>query len=185
LPKQAFVSIDTLNEVPNSFESDLIKIRQDALKRLTDNKDEFFSFYNNTSFNLVPLINSKERKVYVLTGPQTGDVVLIGNDYVLRYDPKNNFKGKAKIHNSLIQLPYKLDKGNSAASTMHTHIVSEVIDPTDICTILLYKEYVEWKHHYVISSKYVSIFDVEKEILVIMTRKAWEKISKNEAGPFS
>jgi hypothetical protein len=42
----------------------------------------------------------------------------------------------------------------------------------------LYKEFVEWKQHYVVSKKYVSIFDLEKEELMIMTKEAWDKIGQ-------
>lgn len=179
LPKQNPIGIDTINLIANQTESDLIKIRQDALEKINSNSDKFFSFYKNTSYNIIPVINQNERKVYSITGPKNNGVVLIGNDYLFKYDSENNFVSKRKIHNSLIQLPAKMDSAKNAVATMHSHVISEIIDPTDICTLLLYRDFVEWKQHYVISSKYVSIFDIEKEKLVIMKKKAWEKTIKN------
>jgi len=38
--------------------------------------------------------------------------------------------------------------------------------------LLLHKDYVEWKQHYVMGKKYVSIFDMEKETLAVLTLKA-------------
>ena len=171
LPTSNPINIDTLKHSPSQQEIDLITIRQDAIKRIYENQDNFFSFYKNTSLNLIPLIHKNERKVFVLTGPQNSGVVIIGNDYLLTYNKKNKFKKKEKIHNSLIEFPYKSDV------TFHSHVLSNYINSTDICTLLLYKDFVEWKQHYVVSKKYVSIFDLEKEDLIILTRKDWEKMN--------
>jgi len=172
--------IDTLNHVPTQIEKDLITIRQDAVEKVNSNADRFFSFYDNTSYNFIPIITEKERIVYIITGPQTSGIVIIGNDYLLKYNSENKFISKEKIHNSLIPISAKMDTENQAIATMHSHVISEIIDPTDICTLLLYKDFVEWKKHYVISKKYVSIFDMEREELLIMKRKDWEKIVKSQ-----
>lgn len=178
IPKPAPISIDTLNNTASKFEKDLISIRQDAQNRAIKNTDNFFTFYENTSLNFIPLINGKEKKVFVLTGPQIAGVVLIGNDYVLNYNRKNNFINKSKIHNSILQFPYKSEDGeNSIETTFHSHALSDFITSTDICTLLLYKDFVEWKQHIVISEKEVSIFNLEKETLFTMKRKDWEKMS--------
>jgi hypothetical protein len=179
LPKQSPILVDTVNMEASQKETDLIIIRQDALEKISTNADRFFSFYKNTSYNIIPLITKAERKVYSITGPQESGVVLIGNDYLFQYDLNNNFISKKKIHNSLIRLPARMDS-HDAVATMHFHVISEIIDPTDICTLLLYKDFVEWKQHYVISSKYVSIFDLDKENLVIMKKKDWEKMYKTD-----
>lgn len=181
IPKIRPSKIDTLNLKISDLEKNLIAIRTDAKKRANENKDEFFKFYNNTALNFVPLITKKEKKVFVITGPQISGVVLLGNDYLLKYGKKNQLKTKERIHNSIIQLPYTSEnKDNPAVATLHSHIISDYINSTDICTLLLYKKYVDWKTHYTIGKKYVSIFDLEKEKLVIITRKAWEKISNSK-----
>lgn len=175
LPKP--IEIDTLKHNATDLEKNLISIRQDARDRTYTNEDKFFSFYDNTSLNFIPVIDDKERNVFVLTGPQVSGVVLLGNDYKLSYDKKNRFKKKEKIHNSILQFPYTSgDKENPMVSTIHSHVITKYISSTDICTLLLYKNYVEWNQHIVISEKEVSIFDLEKESLFIMKRKAWEKI---------
>ncbi len=175
------LEIDTLNLRVTSLEKDLIEIRQDAIKRISSNSDNFFTFYKNTALNPIPLIQGKERKVFVLTGPQVSNLVIIRNDYLLEYDKKNSLKNKIQIHKSLLQYPYKSDDPkNKLESTYHSHVVSDYINSTDICTLLLYKDYVEWKQHYVMSKKYVSIFDMEKDNLAIITRKAWDKIYKHQ-----
>ncbi|MFW5804614.1 MAG: hypothetical protein ACOCWG_05235 [bacterium] len=175
------LQIDTINLKITEHEKDLIEIRQDAIQRISNNSDNFFTFYKNTSLNPIPLITNKEKRVFILTGPQISNVVIIGNDYLLEYDKQNKLKDKIQIHQSLLQYPYKSDDPeNKLESTYHSHVVSEYINSTDICTLLLYKDYVEWKQHYVMSKKYVSIFDMEKENLVIITKKAWDKINKHQ-----
>lgn len=177
-PGKMPVSVDTVNNTASLLETELISMRLDALNRIVSNSDGFFSVYENTSFNPIPIISKNERKVYVLTAPHANGVVLLGNDYLLTYDQKIKLKKKKKIHNSLIELPFKDEHGNEAITTIHSHVNSKYMDPTDICTLLLYKDYVKWKQHYVMGKKYVSIFDMEKETLAVLTLKAWKKISQ-------
>lgn len=181
LPKTKPIKIDSTNHLASDLEKSLIKIRQDARERAYSNEDKFFSFYEKTALNFIPVINENGRNVFVLTGPQISGVVLIGNDYKLEYNKKNEFVKKMKIHNSILQFPYKSEnKENPTVSTYHSHVVTEYISSTDICTLLLYKDYVEWKQHIVMSKKEVSIFDLEKESLFTMKRKDWEKINNHQ-----
>ena len=181
LPKTKPIKIDSTNHIASDLEKSLIKIRQDAKDRAYSNEDKFFSFYENTALNFIPVINENGRNVFVLTGPQVSGVVLIGNDYKLDYNKKDEFVKKMKIHNSILQFPYTSEnKENPTVSTYHSHVVTEYISSTDICTLLLYKNYVEWNQHIVMSEKEVSIFDLEKESLFTMKRKAWEKIYNNQ-----
>ncbi|MEJ6792633.1 MAG: hypothetical protein QNK89_07890 [Lacinutrix sp.] len=174
------IKVDVTNLKILDLEKDLIALRKDAQNRAAKNTDSFFSFYNNTVLNFIPVITEKERKVFVITGPQISGIVLLGNDYLLKYNNKNKLKTKEKIHNSIIQLPYTSeDKNKPTVATLHSHIVSEYINSTDICTLLLYKKYVDWKTHYILGKKYVSIFNLEEESLVIITLKAWNKMSNN------
>ena len=181
LPQQKPILIDTLNKKTTEIEKSLIKIRQDARDKASDNSDNFFTYYDNSSLNFIPIIKNNKGKVFVITGPQVSGVVLIGNDYILNYNSKNEFVDKSKIHNSILQFAYKSEnKDNPTVSTIHSHVITDYISSTDICTLLLYKDYVEWKQHIVTSDKEVSIFDLEKETLFAMKRKAWEKIYNSE-----
>ena len=181
VPKPKPINIDTINRTATKLEKDLIAINQNARKMATENADNFFSFYENTSLNFIPVIKGNEKKVFVLTGPQVSGIVIIGNDYIINYDKNNAFKDKSKIHNSILQFPYTSENGeNAIESTYHSHVVTDYISSTDICTILLYRDYVEWKHHIVISQKKVSIFNLEHETLFTMKKKDWEKINNSE-----
>lgn len=176
-PQENPIRIDTLNQVATSIEVELITLKQNAIQRLNQNEDGFFTFYENTSFNFIPLIQGKQRRVFILTAPTIPDVVLIGNDYLLTYNNKNRFVGKEKIHNSILQFSAKSgDPENKITSTHHTHVLSPLITSTDICTLLLNRDFVEWETHYVISEKYVSCFNLETTNLSVITKKEWDKI---------
>jgi len=181
LPQKSPTKIDTQNQAATTQEMELIVIRQDAIKIINQNEGGFFTFYNNTSFNIIPIIANGKKKVFILTATAASDVVIIGNDYLLTYNNKNKLTKKEKIHNSLLQYPYKSEgSGNTTTSTFHSHVLSDLITSTDICTLLLYKDFIEWKQHYVLSKKYMSIFDLEKESLAVMTKKEWDKINENQ-----
>ena len=178
-PQENPTRIDTLNQIANSKEIDLIAIKLDAVQKVSENESDFFTFYENTSFNFIPLIENGKRQVFILTAPRVSNVVLIGNDYLLTYNKKNKFVKKERLHNSLLQFQGKSDNPeNPITSTHHSHVLSDLITSTDICTLLLYKNFVEWKQHYVISKKYVSIFDLNRESLAVITTKVWNQINE-------
>lgn len=179
-PDQTPIEVDTLNHTATPHEVELITLRHDALDRVSTNEDGFFSYYENTSFNTIPLITGKTKKVYIITAPRNSGVVLLGNDYLLEYNGKLKLKSKTKIHNSLIELPIMNDGDNKAISAMHSHVNSKYIDATDICTLLLYKDYVSWEQHIVISKKQVSLFNLKTETLTVISRKVWDSIGANE-----
>ena len=176
IPSKTPLSIDVYNREATPQEKILIDLRIEALKRITEDNTGFFKYYPKTSFNLIPVVNKEEQKVYIITGPQSDNVVLLGNDYLFKYDQNGRFLTKEKLHNSLIELQSKGKSGdNKVEATFHNHLISEYITQTDICTLLLYKDFTDWKIHYVLGREHVSVFDMEKESLEIMTTEAWEK----------
>lgn len=171
------INVDDENTAPTELEHDLIRMREDALEQISSAEEGFFKYYENTSFNVIPYINGKEKKVYILTASRSPDVILLGNDYLLTYSKSLQLKKKERIHNSLISFPVKAD--DEVITTMHSHVNSALIDPTDICTLLLYKDYFNWDKHLVIGRKYVSIFSIENEKLTVVPLKAWQKIRES------
>ena len=143
-------------------------------------KDTIFKHYENTTLNVIPIIDKDVKKVYLLTG-YNGDkkIVVYGNDYLITFDKKNNVKKTKKLHASYLPFEYG-NPNKSIIAGMHNHIDSsgELMSPTDICTTMLYKSFTKWENYYVISKKYVSIWNCKKDELFVMTREAWEKINK-------
>jgi hypothetical protein len=167
--------LDTTIREFKQIEADLYSIRKKALTAI--NSDTLFKRYNNTSLNLIPIIDGKLRQVYVLTGPNVNGVVIFGNDYLIDFDEQNNIVTKRRLHKNLIAIETK----NPAESSAHSHLpeTGSFITPTDICTLMLYEKSAGWNFHVVISKDYVSSWHCPKNQLVILTRKAWEAISSD------
>ena len=157
-------------------EQDIYLLRKATIAEIK--RDTIFKFYNNTSLNPIPLIGKGYRKAYVLTGPKVNGVVVFGNDYLLTFDRHNKVTSTKQLHRNIIPIEYK--KGDSANITMHSHRpeTGHHITATDICTLMLYAKSAGWEQHYVLSEKFVSIWDCRKNELVTITREAWERISR-------
>lgn len=163
------------------IESDLYEIRRLALIEI--NADTLFKSYENTNLNLIPLINGKDKKVYVLTGPQKSGVVIFGNDYVLKFDESNRLLSKAQLHKNIIPVYYggKEKEEKESFGTMHNH-QSETgvfITATDVCTLLLYEKFAKWEQHMVVSEVYLNIWNCKTDQLVVIPRNAMEKIDRD------
>lgn len=168
----------TRNLILSEKEHDLITIREEAVKRISKNTDGVFTIYKEIPFNLIPIIEDKIKVVYVTSGSVVSDFLFLGNDYKLKYNNKNKFRGVERIHKSLIKLPLKytgIDK--DARATLHNHLLSPIISEVDICILLLYKEFIDWDVHYVFSKKYVSVFNLRDEKLAVMKKSKWKKIN--------
>ena len=164
-------------------ENDLYQIRKVALDELKTNTDGLFKFYQNTNPNIIPLINGKEKKVYVLTGPKNSGVVIFGNDYLLTFDKKNKLITKKQLHKNIIPIEYGNEiEGNEIEGAMHNHLpkTGDFITATDICTLMLYEKFAKWKTHNVVSEKYLNIWNCETDQLTVITMDAVEKINKDQ-----
>ena len=163
-------------------ESDLYTIRKLALNEIQS--DTLFKRYNNTNLNLIPLINDKEKKVYVLTGPTQNGVVIFGNDYLLTFNSNNKLTSKKQLHKNIIPIEYggKMEEGKEIESTLHSHLpeTGDFITATDVCTLMLYGKFTKWKSHHVVSQKYLNIWNCETNELNVIPMKTIEKINKDQ-----
>ncbi|WP_417611694.1 hypothetical protein [Owenweeksia hongkongensis] len=170
---------------PRSFtetENDLYTIRTKALELV--NTDTLFKSYSNTNLNLIPLITKKEKKVYIITGPQKNGVVIFGNDYLITFNKKNKVTEKKQLHRNIIPINYSTEENDTtkAVTTMHSHTpeTGDYITATDICTLMLYSKFSGWESHNVVSKEYLNIWDCEKEKLTVIPMKTIDKINGNE-----
>jgi hypothetical protein len=161
-------------------ESELYTIRSSALSIIRT--DTLFKSYRNATLNLVPIADEGGKRVYVLTGPQNNGVVLFGNDYLITFDQQNNIAAKSKLHKGLIPIEYGSKDGATVFGSMHTHLpgYSPHITATDICTLMLYEKFAKWKQHYVMSNRFVSIWNCDTDKLTTLTREAWDKINSDQ-----
>jgi len=164
----------------NTIEGELYMLRKKAIELAQ--KDTIFKSYKNTALNFIPLINGKDKKVYILTGPQKSGVVIFGNDYLITFDKKNNIKSRKQLHRNIIPIYYGAEEEKDE-QTMHTHSpeTGDFITATDICTLMLYAKYTKWKQHTVISKKYMNIWNCSSNELFVMTVEAMKKINEHQA----
>ena len=153
------------------------------LRALTDinTQTDFFKTYKNTSFNLVPVIDSNERKVYILTGLKQSCVVIFGNDYLLGFDENSKIESRKQIHRNLIAVSCMRNQREGdakAPGAMHLHTAEsdELITATDICTLMLYEKQANWKQHTVFSKTKVCIWNCENNTLQVMTKSDWSNL---------
>lgn len=164
-----------------SGEKDLYSLRKAAYQLV--NQDSLFVYYKDTRFNLIPMIHGGHRKAYVLTATQKPGVVLLGNDYLVYFDPENQVKHKKKLHRNIIELQTStVDTTQLTFGAIHTHLpeTGEFITATDICTLLLYKDFADWKQHIVVSENYMSILNLESINLMILPKEVIERIEKDQ-----
>lgn len=156
-------------------------LRASAVKVLSENKDGFFRSYENTNYNIVPLIYNNERKVYILTGSQQDGTICIGNDYLLSFNNKNQLKSQKKLHQSLITFNYGKE-GEEVKEAMHTHLPANgpLMTATDVCTLMLYAPYTRWKQHIVYTKDYMSFWVAAGPHLMTISTEAMRKINADQ-----
>jgi hypothetical protein len=171
--------LDSTSRSLTKDESTLYAIQQRSLEAL--NTDTLFRKFNNSNLNIIPLADKQERRAYVLTGPSVSDIVLFGNDYLLTFNTENKLIQSRRLHHNLIPTDYSKHQGPDVIG-MHAHLPStgDYITATDICTLMLYEKFAGWSQYYVISNKYVSIWNCKKDELFVMTKKAWDRISEDQ-----
>lgn len=172
---------DLLEREFSTYENDLYVIRKLAMNEVKS--DTLFKTYKNTNLNLIPLIKGNEKKVYILTGPQNDGVVIFGNDYLLTFDKNNKLIEKKQLHKNIIPIHFgeKEEEGKEIEGTIHSHLpeTGDFITATDICTLMLYARFANWKTHNVVSKKYLNIWNCETNQLVVLPMDVVKKINKD------
>ncbi|RZK01425.1 MAG: hypothetical protein EOO46_20335 [Flavobacterium sp.] len=160
------------------LEFELYTLRTKAMQAL--NSDTIFKQYKKTNLNLVPLISNGEKKVYVLTAPKEVNVMIFGNDYLLKFDNGNNLVSRQRIHQDIIwtETDPKVGDSKQVVGGTHTHLpeTGDLITPTDICTLMLYEKLTSWEVYYIYSKEYVCIWNCDDdELTAIPIKKNREK----------
>ncbi len=162
----------------SDVERDLYTLRQAAID--TIQQDTIFEFYQQTNFNLIPIIWKGKKKVYILTGPSVSGVVIFGNDYLLEFDDENKIESIRKLHNNIIPLEYGHDEAEEESMHSHNHNTGDFITATDVCTLMLYGKYTQWKRHHIVSPEYLTTWDFKDNSFVIIPKKVIDKILKDQ-----
>lgn len=164
------------------YEEELYYIRKLTIVEIFS--DTLYKHYKNMSFNIIPLIDSNSKRVYILTGPQESGVIIFGNDYLLTFDNDNNLIDTKKIHQNIIPVYYEdnFPEDSKPITTVHNHSqeTGELITATDICTLMLYEKFTNWASHSVISDNYMSIWSCKTDQLMVLPMEALQKIYNEE-----
>jgi hypothetical protein len=174
--------IDMAERSFTNVEMDYYTIRKNAMAVIYS--DSLFESYQNTSFNVIPIIHNGEKKVYVLTGTAQSGMVIFGNDYLLTFDQDNKLVLKKALHQSIIPVYYgdkqKVEDGEKIMGAMHTHLpeTGDFITATDICTLMLYEKMAKWKSHVVVSEKYMNIWNCESDTLIVVPKQGEGQLNK-------
>lgn len=157
------------------LEMDLIKLRQDVSTAINLNADKFYTTVTGTNLNIVPIISGERREVYVVTAINSGEYIVFGNDYYHSYGNNLKLISRRKLHPQPMPVSsnLKVEKGDREI-TMHKHIEGypELITETDICTLLLYGGYSNWKQHVVIGEDFISVWDLQAEKLAVIPKSS-------------
>lgn len=173
-------SLDLTERNFSANEQEYATIRNKALDRIKT--DTIFKYYNDTDFNIVPIIKNNTKKVYILTAPKSNNLVLFGNDYLIDFDKKNDIKKVQRLHKSLITQKIVDEEVGKTISGVHSHILEDwpYMTPTDICTLMLYQHLTNWGSYNVIHKKYYSIWNSRNNTLTIMLTEVLKKINEEQ-----
>jgi hypothetical protein len=159
------------------YEKELYILQLNAIYAMKSD-EAFFKRYTNTSLEIVPLMDSFSRRVYIMTGVKQSCMVIFGNDYLLAFDESNKLTYKKHLHKNIIPVECAKDivvDNNNIPGTMHMHTIDagNLPTPTDICSLMLYAKQANWKQHTVFSPENVSVWNCETNQLLVMTKDEW------------
>jgi hypothetical protein len=171
---------------PTNYEKVLMDFRKSAYEEIK--KDTaFYKEYQGTSLKAVPMDAGKKVKVYIYSSSTSDNFVPLGGDYLILYEKKeNNLLERQMLHDRIIMISahYNGKASDPTKATYHNHKGDspELITPTDIATLLLYKSTINWDEHRVVSEKYTSIFTlIDRKLQIIPTKEYNHLIDKKAA----
>lgn len=170
---------------PNEKEKLLMDYRATVYKAMTADTS-FFKQYNGVTMRAIPFDAGKEMKVYVYSSVKQEGIVPIGGDYLLVYDKKTKeLVEKTDLHEDciFISVQYKGKSYDASKATLHSHKAgaAELITPTDVATLLLYKSQLEWDEHHVIAGENTCVFTLVDRKLDIIPTAEFEYLKKKKA----
>ncbi len=176
--------IDEAEREPTEKEKMLMDFRAMVYKEINSDTS-FFKRYAGVQLKAILMEAGKQIKVFVYSSTTKEGVVPIGGDYILIYDKKEKtLVEKTDLHKDFffISTQYKGKSYDASKSTQHNHKdgAAELITPTDIATILLYKSQLEWDEHHVIAGKHTCVFTLIDRNLTIVPTAVFENLKKKK-----
>jgi len=150
-------------------EKEIFSLRKATYELLAS--DTTFKFYNNANFNVVPIVTDTRRDVYAISASQQQGVLLLGNDYLMKFDKHNKLVSNTPLHSTIIPFEYPAPV-DSSTGDLHIHYPenSPYISPTDICTAMLYKDVTGHNAYSTVSEDYICIWHCNTQTLTILLK---------------
>ena len=169
--------VDSRTREASTLERELFALTKASEK---DIANASYKVYGNSHFTILPLIDDKGKRAYVITTSDREDVITFGNDHMLTFDNDAKITKRTPIHRNLMWTETQPKEiGKDAVEAWHTHLpeTGSTITATDVCTLLLHEQATKWKKYSVISEKLVSVWDCEADKLSLVPRQKWERES--------
>ncbi len=161
--------VRTEKNVELSIEEKLIlEIRKNALAT-GSYWYQSFGYSRIVNPNVIIHKTKPEFEVYIIPGTFEHGLLPIGGDIYLTYKSDGKLGDMEPIHNNLI--PMEISTNRDVAYMAHEHkgkrLGKKYITATDICTLLLYRDYLNGEKHLTVHKKFVSEFYFNEPRLVI------------------
>jgi hypothetical protein len=164
----------------DNFENDWISKYNAAFKYLDTT---IVSNYQNISLCVQILDKSWGWQMYLMSGTTLSTGIALGNDAVIKFKRKgqnsNDFTvSRRRLHKSLVWTPFAGQNAQGEYSqSMHKHLLDDgVFTASELCMLMLYRNYYPWKISVAIGNTYYSQYDKESDYYLLLTTEAIKKI---------
>jgi hypothetical protein len=164
------IEIDLINTIENkeltSYETILMNVRNHA-HGISSVYYSTFGIPRGINPNIIIKERSNDFYVYSIPGTYLENLIPIGGDYWFTYTKQGKSLKFDLIHRNLI--PFEARGEKEIMGTVHQHRdkSNKYITPTDICTLLLNRDFIEWDIHEVVSKTFISTFNLRTIKLTI------------------
>lgn len=157
---------------PTNYEKVLIDIRTDAATRANGDAALAQKIGN---IGLTLIIYDDEQRIYAYLLPATlnANNLYMGADMAIVYNREGAYLSQSAIHTEQFAIS-PLSDGIPSKVSGKTFVALASNDPTlsatDICTLLLFRPYIQWEELYYTSPRFLCIFNVKTGNLSILPR---------------
>ena len=170
--------IDTAKSKLTKSELKYFEIRKLAFNRfyqglINNYIDSTFIVPRNSKPNFIPIVDGKNKYVYILSASSTGKKCFFGGDYKLTFDNNNKNISIKKLHLEITSYPLydtSFVPKQKTINHFHDEEDGDFITETDICTALLYKDIVGYNYYTVSSKKLAILLDCNDLMLTVIER---------------
>jgi len=168
-------SVDNKAREATLLENDLIAITQAAAIEITKAP---FKNYGNSHFTILPIVDAKSKRAFVVTTSEREGVITFGNDYLITFSNDIKITGISPIHRNLMWTETQPKEiGKDAVESWHTHLAEtgKYMTSTDVFMFLMNEKLTKWKRYSVISETMVSVWDCKTDKLSFVSKQQWSK----------